>query len=203
MADNGTAASAPTIAWDDIGGVAFQRMKVALGPNGTYTADADGTAERGQYVDPRQKVSRIQATSAGLTTASTAYVAGDQLGTILTVSNAVRAAGGTGTVLSATLLDKAAIVGAVDAYLFDRSVTLATDNAAAAFSDADMVFCLGILQFPPPKGGTGNGLATIEASGLAFACNAADLFVALVTRAGHTFFGAVGDLILSLVTAQD
>lgn len=203
MPDNGTAASGPTIAWDEIGGVAYQRIKLAIGADGVYTGDVDGSVARGLYVDPRQKVSRIQATSAGLTTASTAYVAGDQLGTILTVSGAVRASGATGTILSATLLDKAAIIGAVDVYLFDRSVTLAADNAVAAFSDTDMVFCLGILQFPPPKTGTGNGLATIEASGLAFACNASDLFVALVTRAGHTFFGAIGDLVLSLVIAQD
>lgn len=31
MADNGTAASGPTIAWDDIGGVAYQRVKVTFG----------------------------------------------------------------------------------------------------------------------------------------------------------------------------
>lgn len=35
MADNGTAASAPTIAWDDIGpGVAYQRVKISWGVDG-------------------------------------------------------------------------------------------------------------------------------------------------------------------------
>lgn len=34
MADNGTAASGPTIAWDDIGGVAYQRVKVVFGADG-------------------------------------------------------------------------------------------------------------------------------------------------------------------------
>ena len=177
-----------------------------------YTEPASGTKfnsrlvntdENVQAVDPRQKVSRLQVASAGLTTATTAYVAGDQLGTIIEVTNAVRETGGTGTVLSATLVDKAKIIGAVDAYLFDRSVTLAADNAAADFSDADILFCRGILQFPPPKTVTSNGIATIEASGLAFDCNATSLFVALVARAGHTFFGAVGDLVLTLLIAQD
>lgn len=37
MADNGTAASAPTIAWDDIGGVAFQRVKLTFGVDGVAT----------------------------------------------------------------------------------------------------------------------------------------------------------------------
>lgn len=37
MADNGTAASGPTIAWDDIGGAAYQRIKVTFGADGTAT----------------------------------------------------------------------------------------------------------------------------------------------------------------------
>lgn len=35
MADNGTAASSPTVAWDDIGGVAYQRVKITFGADGT------------------------------------------------------------------------------------------------------------------------------------------------------------------------
>ena len=53
MADNGTAASGPTVAWDDIGGVAFQRMKLAVGADGaakdfqpaTVVANAAGTGD--------------------------------------------------------------------------------------------------------------------------------------------------------------
>ncbi len=43
MADNGTAASAPTIAWDDIGGVAYQRVKVTFGADGVATDVNTGT----------------------------------------------------------------------------------------------------------------------------------------------------------------
>ena len=41
MADNGTAASGPTIAWDDIGGVAFQRVKTGFGADGVYSDVSD------------------------------------------------------------------------------------------------------------------------------------------------------------------
>lgn len=37
MADNGTAAAGPTIAWDDIGGVAYQRVKLTFGVDGVAT----------------------------------------------------------------------------------------------------------------------------------------------------------------------
>ena len=179
-----------------------QRVKLVDGTDGGTDVIA-GSAAKGLYVDPHGATVRKQATSAGLTTATTAYTAGDQLGTILSFTNAVRASGGAGSIVSATLLDKAKILGAVDLYLFDQSVTLAADNAAADFSDADNVNCLGILQVPPPKTTASNGLAIVEFSGLGIECAATTLYGALVTRSGHTFFGAVGDIVVSLLIAQD
>lgn len=162
----------------------------------------DGTDEV-QCVNPRPVVARIKVSSAGLTTASTAYSADDQLGTELTFANAARFSGGSGIIQSATLLDDAAIVGTVDLYLFDQTVTPASDNAAAAFSDADMQNCLGIITFPPPTTDANNGISTVNVSGLAYVCNGTSLFGSLVTRSGHTFFGAVDDLTVSLVVAKD
>ena len=127
-------------------------------------------------VDPRRKAARIQASSAGLTTATTAYVAGDQLGGLLTFSNAARAAGGSGIIQTATLLDKADDHRGRGPLLFDRSVTLAADNAAVAFSDADMDYCLGVLSFVPPKTNANNGVATLAIAGLAVVCNGTSLF---------------------------
>jgi hypothetical protein len=184
-----------------------QRMKLVAGKDGTYVADLSGRiAEANEgvlYVDPRQLTIGIQVASAGLTTAATAYTSGDQLGTILTFANANRSAGLSGTIQSAVLVDKAKILGAVDLYLFDRSVTLAADNAAADFSDADALFCLGILRFPAPITTASNGISTIEYSGLAIRPNVTSLFGALVTRTGHTFFGAVSDIVVTLQIVQD
>lgn len=194
-----------TVATDDVAGRHFQRIKLHTGEDGSAEplGDTDKGTARALWVDNRSVTPRKQVSSAGLTTAATAYVANDQLGTILEFTNAVRDSGGSGQIVSATLLDKAKIVGAVDLYLFDRSVTLAADNAVADQSDADMMFCLGVLRFPAPLTATSNGISTIETSGLGIACNATSLFGALVTRSGHTFFGAVGDLVVSLLIAQD
>lgn len=207
MADNVTLPGTGVVVGADevtIGGVAqqVQRVKLVDGTDGG-TDLLPGTTARGLSVDPRPNVARIQVASAGLTTASTAYVSGDQVGTLLEFAGAARGSGGGGTVLSATLVDKAKVTGAVDLFLFDRSVTPAADNAANDFSDADMLFCLGVVRFPAPLVTASNSIATIEVSGLAIKANATSVFGALVTRSGHAFFGAAGDLVATLAVALD
>lgn len=215
MADNlttqtsalATIPDASAIATDEIGGAHYQRMKQVLGPNGTATADWAGRAIGSDgvgYIDPRPMVSRLSATSSGLTTASTAYTAGDQMGAQMSWANAVRAAGLSSTILSATLLDKADVIaGGVDLYLFDSSVTPAADNAAASFSDTDMESCVGVLSFPPLKNLALNRIATIESSGLVINCDATTLYGSTVTLADHTFFAATTDIIVNLVIQAD
>jgi hypothetical protein len=138
---------------------------------------------------------QLVVTSAGLTTATTAYTDGDQLGTQLTFLGSGNPTGI--VILAAQLVDKANIIGAVDLFLFDRSVTLASDNAAGPnVSDADMLFTQGVIEFPYPKLAGSNRLSHIDSLGLAVKPNVAatGFFGALVTRSGHTFFGAAGDL---------
>jgi hypothetical protein len=210
--DTGVITSTPgaltstTRAWEfGTSGMTHIRVRATAYTSGTVAVAWVATAIAADPVVssiPFPQARRIQAQSAGLTTATTAYVTGDQLGTILTFANAVRQNGATGVIQSATLLDQAAIIGAVDLYLFDRSVTLAADNAAAAFSDADMLFCLGIISFAAPIGGTGNSIST-TVSGLGVMPSGTSLFGALVTRAGHTFFGAATNLAVSLHILQD
>lgn len=45
---------ASPVAVDNISGVVFQRVKLALGPDGTYTADADGDGTLGMKVQVTQ-----------------------------------------------------------------------------------------------------------------------------------------------------
>lgn len=153
---------------------------------------------------PAPAARRIQVQSAGLTTATTAYTSGDQLGTILTFTNAVRQTGATGIIQSATIMDQSQVMGAVDLFLFDRSVTLAADNAAASFSDADMLFCLGIISFPAPTAVAAvNSISTVV-SGLGIMPNATSLFGALVTRSANAVFAAgATSLAVSLHVLQD
>lgn len=197
-----TPGSGATVATDDVSGRHHQVVKIADGTDGSGTT-VPGSAAKGLYVDPRGSTNRIQVASTGLTTATTAYTNGDQLGALIEFTNVARASGGGAVIQSATLLDKAKLVGGVDLFLFDRSVTAAADNAANAFSDADMLNCLGVLTFPGPRVSANNNIATAEMSGLAVVCNATSIFGALVTRSDHTFFGAVDDLVVSLTVLQD
>lgn len=145
-------------------------------------------------------IATITATSAGLTTATTAYTDGDQLGTILSFTMATAS----GIIIAATLSDKTNIIGAVDAFIYDRSITLAADNAADAISDADSLFKLGVLNFPYPTAQTNNRTAHIDSLAIPFVANATTVIcVQLVTRSAHTFFGAVGDLQLRLTYSKD
>lgn len=137
--------------------------------------------------------------STGLTTATTAYTDGDTLGAI--ISFALTAPG---YIIGATLVDKANIIGAVDAFIFDRSVTLAADNAADAISDADALFKLGLISFPQPTAQANNRTAHIDSLAIPVVANASNtIYVALVTRSAHTFFGAAGDLQLRLNYSKD
>ena len=145
-------------------------------------------------------VARTQVNSAGLTTASTAYTAGDTLGTIITLT----AVSANGIIESVQLVDKANIVGAVTIFVFDRSVTLAADNAAFAISDADMLFCLGTFEMPYPTSPANNRLAHIDSLAFPFVSNASSqIFLGLRTESAHTFFGAVGDLVITANYSKD
>lgn len=201
MADNGTAASGPTIAWDDIGSVAYQRMKVALGPDGTYTADADGSAARGMYVDPRLKVVRLSATP---TISTTAYTAKDAVGGLMTFSNAVRASGGTCRVEAVQVVDKHQQMKDLDLVLFDRSITAPTDNAVFAPTDAEVANCIGVV---PVAAGfysdfSTNSVAWINSVGLEAVLNGTDLFGVLVAR-GTPTYNSTSDLVVTLTIVQE
>ena len=149
-------------------------------------------------------LAKVSVASAGLTTASTAYSDGDQLGTILTFAPSGSPANL--MIVSATLVDAANIIGAVDLFLFDRSVTLAADNVPGpAVSDADSLFCEGVIEFPYPKLAGNNRIAHIDSLAIPVkpAVAATGFFGALVTRSGHTFFGAVGNLQVILHYSTD
>lgn len=209
MADNGTAGSAPTIAWDDITGVIYQRVKQALGPDGTATADWAGrdlgNSEGGAgYVDLRQKVNVQAQASSGLTTSTTSYSAGDQLGAILTFTSMARVSGGTGKIRGITVVDKNKVLGAIDLFLYDQSVTLASDNAAGpGISDADALNCVGIIQMPAFTVDANNYVSHLSSIVVPYKCNATSLFVAMVTRTAHSFFAAGTDIQVKLHAELD
>ena len=91
-----------------------------------------------------------------------------------------------------------------DLFLFDRSVTFGTDNSAPSVSDADMLFSLGVINFPYPLDTGGNRVAHVDSIALPVKANASGLIYGrLVTRSGHTFFAAVGNLQVNLHFSLD
>lgn len=164
---------------------------------------AEGSDEV-QLVAPTGNVITVeqQQTSSGLTAATTAYTSGDQLGAQLTFTNAVRVSGSRGVIEGAVLTDDSAVVGPVDAFLFRSTSTPAADNAANSWSDADMQNCVGVISLPQPYSSALNRVSTWSGA-IPFGCAATSLFVCLVTRSDHTFFGAATALRLRLFIRQE
>lgn len=138
----------------------------------------------------------VTATSTGLTTSVTAYTDGDVLGAEMQWDMGTNTYG---MILGAQIVDAADIIGAVDLFLFDRSVTFGTDNAAPSISDADALFTIGAINFPAAYDLGGVRVSTIDSLAVPVKANASGIiFGRLVTRSGHTFFGAVGNLQVNL-----
>ena len=152
-----------------------------------------GTSDIGA-VTSRPSLFAISVQSAGLTTATTNYSAGDQVGTLFTLANAARASGGGGYITGVTLISAADVIGAFDVVFFDASVTLASDNAAFAISDTDALEIVGIAQLAGAFAIGNNRVAQAYNLAMPYICTGTSLFAALITRNGGFVFGAVGDL---------
>ena len=138
---------------------------------------------------------RVSVASGGLTIATTAYTAGDQVGTQFTFANAARVSGGSGMIVGVQLISAADTIGPYDIIFTDSSVTLAGDNAAYAISDADALKVVALVQLAGAFDIGNNRLAQAFNLAIPFVCSgSASLFGGLITRAAHTFFAAVTDL---------
>lgn len=173
-------------------------------PTALATTDADyaplevgAVGEQWVGLVGHNTTARIAVNSASLTTASTAYVTGDVLGSELSFTSAARISGGRGVIESATLLDKSDVIGAVDLYLFNAASTPAADNAANSWSDANMELLEGIIHFATPVDSALNRVGHWYGA-IPYQCAATTLFGVMVTRSGHTFFGAATDLRVTL-----
>lgn len=211
MADNVaiTAGSGTSVATDDVGSVQYQRIKLTPGPDGTATVDVGGrTVDGGStnsalYTDPRPKVVTIVQTPTVST--SPAYTAKDAVGGLLTFANAVRASGGTGTLIAVQVADASQQNKDLDLILFNATFTAPTDNAIFAPSDAESLKIIGCI--PITAGSyfdfSTNAVADITA-GLPrpFVLAGTSLFGALVARGTPTYV-ATTDIVVTLTIQQD
>lgn len=196
------------VATDDIAGTHYQQMKLV---DGTLDSSAviPGSATKGLFVDPHLATVRLQITP--VISNAVAYATGDALGPIQTVANAVRVSGGSGKLLAITVLDKTqAQRAAIDFQFFDRTVTTVADNAVySGTSDADAVFCLGVIpvatgDYNTAWAGTpANNVATkVLATPLPFTLNGTSLFFQAIVR-GTPTYTSTSDIVISLLIQQD
>lgn len=152
----------------------------------------------------RYDLFRIAVDSGGLTIATTAYTAGDQVGTQFTLADAARISGGGGMIRSVILTSAADIIGAYDVVFTRSSITLASDNAAYAISDSDAKAVVGIAQLNGAFDIGNNRVCQAFNLAIPYDCSGGtSLYAGLITRAGHTFFAATTDLQLQVYVERN
>lgn len=131
---------------------------------------------------------------------ATQYTAGDviadsstaSIASILRFNNIARTNGGGGIIQSALLIDSIAAATKPDSelYLFDQIITMQSDNAVWAPTDAEMNYCVGVIAFPTGAFKTAGANGLIAATGLGTAFNCASdrmtLYGVLVARNAYT-----------------
>jgi len=132
----------------------------------------------------------------GLTTATTAYSVGDQMGNLMQWPLATELRGCSGVILGATIIDESAVLGACDLMLFNSAPTPAADNAAATFSTADIRDVVAVLSF------TTSNLSTVGGGTIGYllpgSCGASfrlddlttSLYGCLIARTANPVFAA-------------
>lgn len=138
-------------------------------------------------------IRRIVHSSVNITSGfnTAAYVAGDQVGAIQTVSaSAARLSGGGGIVRAITILDDADIMGMMDVVFMSASITLATDSSAFAISDADAEKLVGIATVSVAD--IGNNRYGNAAPYLPYWCDATTLYFTMIARSA--FAASLGDV---------
>jgi len=214
MADNVaiTAGAGTTIAADeatysgDTSKIQLIKPVFVTGAEGAKTVvEQVGDSEGKPRILSHRDLIKISVQSAGLTTATTAYTAGDQVGNQITLAGAARANGGGGMIVGVSLISAADIIGPFDVAIFDSSVSLAADNAAFLISDADSLKLVALIQLAGAFDIGGNRIAQAQNLAVPYVCDSggSSLFAALITRATHTWFGAVGDLQLHVYVERN
>ena len=148
-------------------------------------------------VDPRPVARRALVNSTGLSTGS-GYSPNMQLGGAFAFTGATRKTGGYGMVSTATIVDKANVLGAVDLWLFSRSITSAGNGNTLSFSDSDLNYYVGTISFPAPTAMVNNRAIAVPAIGLNYQCQDSTLYGYLCTLTSHSNFNDGADIVLGL-----
>jgi len=156
----------------------------------------------------RKDMVRFAGTVGGTST-TTAYAAGDTVGTLNSITSAARVTGGYGSIKSVQVINTTAstatpALGAMDVIFFRSSVTLPADNAAFVLSGAtDPLAIVGVAQlagaFAYGAAATNSRSAQAYNLDLPFDCSGGTtLYAALITRSAMTL-ASTGTATLTLV----
>lgn len=155
--------------------------------DGDYSAISVSSTGEMQTLARRDLV-RLQSAISFTGNPPAAYVSGDQFGALVTLTNAARISGGTGTITGVAIQSGSDVIGTFDVVFFESSVTLAADSAAFTLaSDADV---LKVIAIVPLAGAYDLGINRVsQAFNLAvpYVCTGStSLFAAIITRSAFT-----------------
>lgn len=184
-----------------------QRFKQVVGKVDEYQGSVggrtvDGDADRSaNFVDPRPLAKRIQVTPAVST--SPAYTVKDAVGALMTFANAARAVGGSCVIQSVQIEDKSQQMPSLDLVLFDRTITVPTDNVIFNPTASELSECVGVISITSGWADfAANSVAVVNNVGLEVVLNGTDLFGVLVARTTPTFT-TVTAIVVTLTILQD
>jgi hypothetical protein len=198
VADNTTITSGvgTTIATDEASGAHYQRIKLTDG-TADSTAVIPGDATSGLWVNVKSQggisISQTPTITAG------AYSAKDCVGGLLTFANATRVTGGSAVLNTVLIIDNDDEKAGLELWLFNANPTVAADNAAMTFSDANMLKFIGMVPIPTADYGSlaNNGAATVRGVGLEFASASTSIYGQLKCT-GTPTYTATSDLTVVL-----
>lgn len=136
------------------------------------------------------------------------YAAGDAIGGKLTFPDAVRVAGGQGTITKVVIVDDDNEKAPIDLVLFNQDFTPTADNAPFDPTDADMENCIGFIDvLGADYVAFNDNSVAMKSSGdrMPFDFDLADavtsLFGQMVVRSSPTYT-AVGDLTIKITVQR-
>lgn len=172
---------------------------------GTTIATDERNSAHEQLVVAGSHLIRSQQTP---TINTSAYTAGDELGTLITITGAARYTAGGGFVRSITVLDKTqAQRSAIDVLFFTDTISVAGNNNPFLPSDADMLKFLGIVPVATGDYNTAwagtptNSAATKLSADFPYVCAATSLYALLVVR-GTPTYTSTSDIVVSFTLEQ-
>jgi hypothetical protein len=141
------------------------------------------------------------------TISTSAYADGDQLGDVLTLTNAMDDIRDTGAVLSVSVIDKAKQNAAFDILFFDQNPTVSSsDNAALNIADAEMAAkFLGRIKVATGDYSelSASSVASVNGIGLFIASSGSKNLFAILQSRGTPTYTSTSDLVIKIGIVQD